>query len=70
MGKKRDKANKNIEILIGELIDARKEALGSGSCPYYNFNRPCEENGDDCYECKENYFVKMKEGLLKEYIVK
>ena len=43
MGKKRDKANENIEILIGELIDARKEALGSGNCPYYNTNRPCEE---------------------------
>ena len=49
MGKKRDKANENIEILIGELIDARKEALGSGNCPYYNTNRPCEENGNDCY---------------------
>ena len=69
MGKKRDKANENIEILIGELIDARKEALGSGNCPYYN-NRPCEENGNDCYVCKDNYFGKMEEELLEEYIVK
>ena len=70
MGKKRDKANENIEVLITELIDARKSVLGRGNCPYYGNNRPCEENGNDCYECKDKYFGKMEEELLEEYIVK
>lgn len=70
MGKKRDKANENIEILIEELIEARKEALGTGNSPFYNTSRPCEENKNDCFDCKDNYFIKMREELLEEYIVK
>lgn len=68
MGKKRDKANENIEILIDELIEARKEALGDGNCPHCGF---CPtDNSDDCYECKKRYYENMRDELLKEYIVK
>ena len=70
MGKKCDKANDNIVTLIDELIDMKKSELGRGNCPYCGNNRPCEENGNDCGDCKENYFWKMREELLEEYIVK
>lgn len=70
MGKKRDKANENIEILIDELIDARKEALGASNCPFYNTTKPCKENENDCFGCKDDYFEKMREELLEKYIVK
>ena len=71
MGKKRDKANENIEILIGELIDARRKALGSGNCPYYaRQQRPCENNDNNCDLCKDNYYEQMQTELMEEYIVK
>lgn len=70
MGKKRDKANENIETLIEELVDARKEALGHGNCPYYTGQRPCEDNDNNCDLCKNNYYEEMRYELLKKYIVK
>lgn len=67
MGKKRDKANKNIEILIDELIDVRKEALGDGNCP---FQGCCPiDNSYGCNECKKRYYENMRCKLLNEYIV-
>lgn len=67
MGKKREKANKNIEELIEELIEARREALGDGNFPHCGF---CPtNNSDDCYKCKNRYYENMRNELLKEYIV-
>lgn len=71
MGKKRDKANENIEILVESLIDARKDALGNAYCPYCGNGNPendCENIS--CSDCKEKYFENMRERLLDEYIVK
>lgn len=71
MGKKRDRANKNIENLILELIGAMKEALGDAYCPYGGDGNPqndCEHIS--CSDCKEKYFDEMRERLLEEYIVK
>lgn len=61
--------NNNIESLIEELIDARKASLGNCNCPYWYKTRPCEEYGDDCSVCKEDYFSKMKDDLLEKYTV-
>ena len=70
MLKKLDEANKNIELLIGELIDAREDALGK-YCPYDGNGNPekdCEHI--TCSDCKGKYFENMRERLLDEYIVK
>lgn len=67
MGKKRDLANEHIEILVEELVDTRREALGSGNCPHY---RKCPPNHGECHDCKWQYFEDMKRSLLKKYIVK
>lgn len=64
-----NKANKNIETLVCELVDYRKEALGSGNCPYYGENRPCEEYGNDCGFCKKTTFEKEKEEMIDKYTV-
>lgn len=65
--KNNDEMDDRIECLINELIDARREALGKGNCPYYGEHRPCEENNNNCDECKENYFEKMRTELMEEY---
>lgn len=53
MGKKRDKANENIGLLIDELMDTRFSALGC-TCPYYYKKiRPCGNYDNDCAWCKE-----------------
>ena len=66
MGKKRDKANANIETLIDELIDTWK-LLGDGNCPHCGFCPP--DNLEDCYECKKRYYENMRDRLLDKYIV-
>lgn len=69
--KKNEEQNKgNVEDLIDELIDAKKELM-EGKCPYWNQNkRPCAEYGDDCSQCEDNYFTNMKQALLDKYIMK
>lgn len=62
-------ANDRIETLIDELLDARKEALGSGNCPYYGEKFPCGKYGDNCAECKEKTYENEKEELMTEYII-
>ena len=70
MGKKRDKANENIEILIDELITEKISNLGN-SCPYWrNGVRPCEKYDNDCSLCKTQWGEDKRERLLDEYIVK
>ena len=60
MGKKRDKANENIEILIDELITEKISNLGN-NCPYWrNDVRPCEKYDNDCSWCKAQW-EKIKE---------
>lgn len=61
-------ANERIETLIDELIDAKKEVIGSGNCPYYGEKRPCDEYGD-CTDCKEKTYENEKERLMTEYII-
>lgn len=69
MGKKRDKANEHIEILIDELVDTKYSALGM-NCPYWNEKiRPCDNYDSDCSWCKEDWKAKETERLLAEYIV-
>ena len=70
MGKKRDKANENIEILINELITEKISNLGN-NCPYWrNDVRPCEKYDNDCSWCKTQWGEDKREQLLEEYIVK
>ena len=70
MGKKRDKANENIEILIDELITEKISNLGN-NCPYWrNYVRPCEKYDNDCSWCKAQWGEDKRERLLDEYIVK
>ena len=70
MGKKRDKANENIEILIDELITEKISNLGN-SCLYcMNDVRPCEKYDNDCSWCKTQWGEDKRERLLDEYIVK
>lgn len=55
MGKKRDKANENIALLIDELVDARLSALGD-NCPYCDEKiRPCSDYDNNCESCKEDW---------------
>lgn len=71
MGKKRDKANENIEILIDELVSERVSNLGS-DCPYYSAEiKPCKckKYDNDCNWCKEQWGEDIRERLLKQYIV-
>lgn len=68
MGKKRDKANENIRMLIDELVDEKKSALNS-DCPYWHTTRPCLRHENDCDSCKEDWKEQMREHLEKKYIV-
>lgn len=69
MGKKRDKANENIVLLIDELVDTKFSALGA-NCPYsYKKERPCSNYDDDCEWCKEDWKAKETERLLAKYYV-
>lgn len=67
--KNNDEMDDRIECLIDELVDARREALGEGNCPYYGEHLLCEENNNNCDECKDNYFEKMRTELMEEYEV-
>ena len=63
------KANERIELLIEDLVDARKHALGNGSCPYYSCKRRCSENDISCEECTVQYFDEMKDELLRDNLL-
>lgn len=63
------KANERIELLIEELVDARKQALGNGICPYYSRKRGCSEDDISCEECTVQYFDEMKDELLKDNLL-
>lgn len=65
MGKKRDLANKHIELLIDELVDTR-ESNNIGYCCHYD---ECNKCIHDCETCKEEYFENMKENLREKYLV-
>ena len=72
MEKRCDLANNNIMVLIDELIDARKEALGDGNCPYYSCEdgKPCRNKESvECFGCIEDYFEEMRQELLDKYLV-
>lgn len=65
MGKKRDLANKHIEILIDELVDTRGSA-NRVQCCHLNERNKCIH---DCETCKEEYFENMRESLREKYLV-
>ena len=69
MGKKRDKANEHIEILIDELVSEKISNLGT-TCPYFIESvRPCELYNSDCSLCKEQWGEDIRERLTKQYVV-
>lgn len=69
MGKKRDKANEHIAILIDELVSERVSSLGT-NCPHWrNSVRPCGQYNNDCAWCKEQWEEDMRERLTNKYIV-
>lgn len=76
MGKKRDKANKNIERLIDELVSYEESYVGQSNCPYLfglfgakNLEKPTNCSNIGCESCKEDFFIRVNEELRKKYIV-
>lgn len=70
MGKKRDKANDNIEILVDVIIRERINNVGVGNCCRREDRRfCCEKYQNDCSWCKDEWGEDMRENLLKKYIV-
>lgn len=70
MGKKRDKANENIVILIDELVDTKIYFLGD-NCPYADKDyKPCIKFESNCEYCKESWGYDKKSELLEKYFVK
>lgn len=74
MGKKRDLANKHIEVLIDELVAYEESYVTNSNCPYvYNLfgadeiekPRSCE----DCETCKENFYLQVNNNLRERFIV-
>lgn len=63
------KANERIELLVEGVVDARKQALGNGNCPYYSCKRRCSENDISCEECTVQYFDEMRDELLKDNLL-
>ena len=69
MGKKRDKANEHIQMLVEELVDTKLSHLGV-MCPYSKQKvRPCEKYDTDCAWCKEQWGEIEKQRLLQRYVV-
>lgn len=74
MGKKRDIANKHIELLIYELVAYEEGYVGRSCCPY-KFNlfgankieKP--KSCDDCETCKEDFYLQVNSNLRKQFIV-
>ena len=62
-----NKANINIEELIDNVIELKQLNKGRNCCYGSLADRP--ECKDDCNECQNNYYSKMKEDMLKEYNV-
>ena len=69
MGKKKDLANKHIEILIDELVDTRETLNRYNCCYYYNSAKKKSSCIHDCGTCKENFYMQMKNDLRKIYLV-
>ena len=76
MGKKKDKANKNIEKLINELVSYQEAYVGSANCPYTfhllgadDIEKPKSCHLIGCESCKENFYIKINENLQEKYIV-
>lgn len=63
------KANERIELLVEGVVDARKQALGNGNCPYYSCKRRCSEDDISCEECTVQYFDEMRDELLKDNLL-
>ena len=60
---KLEKANENIYKLITELVDTREAAVGSStSCP-------CKGKSISCNTCKDEYFDKLHDKFIEQYIV-
>ena len=69
---KLEKANENIYKLITELVDTREAAVGSStSCPYQYFSgtMPCKGKSISCNTCKDEYFDKLHDKFIEQYIV-
>lgn len=61
-----ERANSNIELLIFKLIAMKKEEYGNYCViPGKQHTNEC----DDCYSCKANYFNKLEQEMLTEYLV-
>lgn len=70
MGKKRDKANYNIEILVDVIIRERIANVGVGNCCRREDREYCcEKYQRDCSWCTDEWGEDMRENLLKKYIV-
>lgn len=71
MGKKRDRANKNIEKLVDEYVDTVENLNRTYCVNYLNFpgKYPKTECIHDCETCKEDFYLSQKERLRDMYIV-
>ncbi len=74
MGKKRDIANKHIEILIDELVAYEESYVGRSCCPYKftlfgakEIEKP--KSCEDCETCKEDFYLQVNNNLRKRFIV-
>lgn len=73
MGKKRDLANQNIEMLIDEYVDT-VEMYNRSNCIKYVPILGCDGNlicsDTDCDACKQQFYESIKTKLMARYIVK
>lgn len=65
----RKKANEAIAELIEDLIDTRKEVVGSGNCPKFYCGQSCNSENQECEDCKEQFYNEMRDELLKQYSI-
>ena len=76
MGKKRDLANKNIEDLVYELVGYMRGYVGNSNCPYkYHLLMADDIKKPDCpsrscEDCKDEFFEKLTNKLIDNYVVK
>ena len=75
MGKKRDRANQNIQTLINELVSYEESYIGC-NCPYKmslfgadNISKPLSCSNVGCESCKEDFFIQVNDNLGKRFIV-
>ena len=65
---KLEKANENIEILIGIIIGEEKIEKDGYCCGYSQEKGNCENT--NCNKCRRLYFEEIEEAMLKRYLVK